>query len=73
LDLAFIDGSHAYDYVKSDTERLLPLLDSKAIVIWHDYCRDWPGVVDHLNDMGRLMPLKHITGTSLVYLDRSER
>jgi predicted O-methyltransferase YrrM len=70
VDLAFIDGSHSYEYVKSDTERLLPLLGGDAVVIWHDYCRSWTGVVKYLNELGRAMPLRHIRGTSVVYLDR---
>ncbi len=71
LDLAFVDGSHSYEYVKNDTERLLPCLAKDGVLIWHDYCRSWPGVVSYLNQLGRSLPLKHVAGTSIVYLERN--
>ena len=67
LDLVFIDGSHSYEYVRSDTERIMPLLGPMAVIIWHDYCRNWPGVVRYLNELGQSYPLLHIAGTNLVF------
>lgn len=37
FDLAFIDGCHAYDYVKSDTEKVLKVMRQGGLVLWHDY------------------------------------
>jgi SAM-dependent methyltransferase len=37
FDLAFIDGCHAYNYVKSDTERVLSVMRPGGIILWHDY------------------------------------
>lgn len=37
VDLALIDGSHLYEHVRADTERLWNLLAPGAIVLWHDY------------------------------------
>ncbi len=37
FDFAFIDGCHAYAYVKSDTEKILPVMRPGGIVVWHDY------------------------------------
>lgn len=37
MDLVFIDGSHAYPYVKSDTENALKMLSANGIILWHDY------------------------------------
>ena len=37
VDFALIDGSHLYEHVRADTERLLSALAPTAIVLWHDY------------------------------------
>ncbi len=37
FDMAFIDGCHAYEYVKSDTENALSVLRPGGLVMWHDY------------------------------------
>lgn len=37
FDLAFIDGCHAYDYVKSDTANVLSVMRPGGVVMWHDY------------------------------------
>jgi predicted O-methyltransferase YrrM len=38
FDVIFIDGSHHYDFVKSDTQNVFQhLLHDNSIVIWHDY------------------------------------
>jgi predicted O-methyltransferase YrrM len=73
IDFIFIDGSHSYDYVKSDTEQALKLLkNKKGVIIWHDYGRRWAGVTRALNELyssdGVSGGLRHIEGTSLVYL-----
>ena len=36
MDLIFIDGCHAYDFVKSDTENAFKMLSEKGVIIWHD-------------------------------------
>ncbi len=38
FDLIFIDGDHKYHAVKSDTQKMFPLLkDENSIIVWHDY------------------------------------
>ena len=37
FDLAFIDGCHAYNYVKSDTQKVLSVMRPGGVVLWHDY------------------------------------
>jgi predicted O-methyltransferase YrrM len=36
VQFAFIDADHRYEGVRSDTEKVLPLLDESACVCWHD-------------------------------------
>ncbi len=65
--LVFVDGSHAYDYVRADSETALRLVRPGGTVVWHDYSV-WPGVtraLDELEDERRL-GLRQIRGTSLV-------
>jgi len=37
VDLALVDGSHLYEHVRADTERLWDALAPGALVLWHDY------------------------------------
>ena len=70
IDWAFIDGSHSYDYVRSDTERLMPLLAEDGVICWHDYRPVWPGVIAWLDEFSEQYPLRRLEGSSLVILDR---
>jgi hypothetical protein len=68
-DLIFVDGSHAYSYVKSDSEKALRMLKPGGIILWHDYhmVRSvLPGVYDALNELSTRYPLKQVSGTSFV-------
>ncbi len=70
-DFVFVDGSHAYDYVRNDTERALELVGVRGMVVWHDY-DEWPGVTRALNeyhrDDVRFRSLVRIRGTTLAVL-----
>ena len=79
IDFVFIDGSHAYEYIKKDSETAfeitkprLPDGQAGATILWHDYNTSWPGVTEALNELYQSDPrfknLHHITGTSLVIL-----
>lgn len=37
MDLVFIDGSHSYKYVRSDTQNAFRMLTDKGVIIWHDF------------------------------------
>lgn len=65
--LVFVDGSHAYDYVKHDTASARQLVQKGGFVLWHDY-GVWSGVTRALEELEATTPigLKHIHGTSLV-------
>ena len=38
FDSALIDGGHQSDVVVSDTQKVLPLVRSGGLVMWHDFC-----------------------------------
>lgn len=73
-DLVFVDGSHAYTYVKSDSEKALRMVRPGGVVLWHDYCgpRRAKGVFRCLNELAARLPLMHLAGTSLVAYRRPE-
>jgi tRNA A58 N-methylase Trm61 len=49
FDLAFIDGAHSYEYVKNDTEVLLPLMNKGGWLIWDDYSFSFPEIIKYVN------------------------
>ncbi len=71
MDLVFVDASHSYDYLMSDSRNALKLLAPAGVVLWHDYAA-WDGVTKALNELWAAVPdfrgLRWIKGTSLVIL-----
>jgi hypothetical protein len=65
-DVVFVDGSHAYSYVMSDTWKAMAMVRPGGVVLWHDYNDANPGVFKALNDLVRSHQLVHLTGTDLV-------
>ena len=68
-DLIFIDGSHAYSYVESDTRKALRMIRPGGVILWHDYRRSFgsaKGVFVFLNTLHRELPLRHLKGTNMV-------
>jgi hypothetical protein len=66
--LVFVDGSHAYEYVKSDTAAAMRMVRRGGVVIWHDY-GIWEGVTNALEEIEQRqhLDLCNIRGTSLVF------
>jgi len=54
LDFVYIDGNHAYDFVKSDIDNFYPLIKSKGVLGGHDFyngfCREHDGVVQAVSE-----------------------
>ena len=74
MDFVFVDASHAYDHVLSDSINALKMLrNGVGIIAWHDY--GWQDVAPALNKLfienGYLRPMRHIQDTSLVYVKLS--
>ena len=69
-DLIFIDGSHAYSYIKSDTNKAMRMIKPGGIILWHDFI--WRGLIDptedvakFLSELAREVSLFHLRDTSL--------
>lgn len=65
-DVVFVDGSHAYSYVVSDSAKALRMVKPGGIVLWHDYNGAKRGVFRALNELSQRLPLMHLRGTELV-------
>ncbi|MBS1950580.1 MAG: hypothetical protein OJF59_000769 [Cytophagales bacterium] len=68
MDLIFVDGSHAYSYVLSDSQKALNMIAPNGIILWHDYRgpQDTEDVFKALNVLAKSKKLVHIKETSLV-------
>jgi hypothetical protein len=72
IELVFVDASHSYEYVTSDSQKALTLLrGGKGIILWHDYGTKWHDVTRALNDLKTGNPafngMRHIRGSSLAF------
>lgn len=68
FDFIFVDASHEYDDVKSDTLKSLEMLKDGGMIVWDDYSPGYPGVYRWLNefkDQGH--NVLNIQGTSLAF------
>lgn len=68
-DLIFIDGSHAYSHVKSDSQKAFRMIKPGGIILWHDYSKslcDVKGVDRALTEIAQDHQLFHIKTTLLV-------
>ncbi len=71
IDLAFIDASHSYSYVRSDTEAALAMLSPSGAIIWDDYTH-YSGIYAYLNELAPTLdaPIFHVLGTRLALYSR---
>jgi len=67
IDLFFIDGSHSYQYVKSDTTNALRCCHSGSAIAWHDYGREQFGVTSFLEELAEQMDIYVVPGGSLAF------
>lgn len=70
-DLVFVDADHRREAAAHDTDVALDMVSDDGLVLWHDYS-NWGwftgdcGVPEVLNDLGRRLPLAHLTGSNIV-------
>jgi predicted O-methyltransferase YrrM len=71
IDLAFIDGSHNYEYVKNDTRKVMAMMAPGGVVLWHDYHPQYPDVAQYLEESPSNR--YHLETTSLVAMRNGAR
>ena len=73
MDLVYIDASHSYSYVKSDTEAALRMLAPRGPIVWDDYTY-YPGLYAYLNELARRVerPVLHILDTRLAVYSEAD-
>ena len=71
MDLIYIDASHSYSYVRSDSEVALKMLSDGGTIVWDDYTH-YPGIYAYLNRLSPTLdtPVAHILGTRLAIYTR---
>jgi predicted O-methyltransferase YrrM len=68
IDLFFIDGSHSYEYVRSDTLNALKCCHPGSVVAWHDFGRSGVnGVSRWLSELSKELPIYCVPGGSLAF------
>ena len=67
IDLFFIDGSHSYEYVKTDTQNALKCCHPGSAIAWHDYGRSQFGVTRYLNELASEMEIYVVPCGSLAF------
>jgi len=65
MDLVFVDGSHAREYVRSDSALARAMARPGGWIVWHDY-GVWPDVAAVLDELAGEMPLVRLEATTLV-------
>jgi predicted O-methyltransferase YrrM len=63
IDFVFVDGSHSYEYVLSDSDAALRMLSGSGLVVWDDCDMANPGVVRALIEVSREIPVRRIHAT----------
>lgn len=67
FSIAFIDGGHDYETVKSDTENCISFIKKPGIILWHDYDVTNP-VGKYLHSISKKYDIKWIENTRLCIL-----
>jgi predicted O-methyltransferase YrrM len=73
MDLVFVDASHSYTYVKSDSENAFKMLSRHGTIVWDDYTH-YPGIYAYLNEIAPDLdePIMYIRGTRLAVYSRRQ-
>lgn len=65
FDFVYIDGDHTTKGLMNDTYKVLPNMNPKGIVVWHDY-NNVDDVTKFLDDLSDTFKLVNIEGTHFV-------
>ncbi len=69
VDFFFIDGSHSYEYVRSDTLNALKCCHAGSVIAWHDFGRGLvPGVSKWILELSKTRIIYCVPGGSLAFM-----
>lgn len=68
MDFVFVDAAHDYIHGKSDSRTALRLVRPGGLIFWHDFCANWPGLVQAIVEITRGQPLRRIADTRVAVL-----
>ena len=73
MDLVYVDASHSYSYVRSDTEAALGMLSDGGTIVWDDYTY-YSGIWTYLNELAPALdrPIYHLRDTRLALYSRRD-
>ena len=70
FDFVFIDGSHTYQYIRSNTIRCAEAAAGRAAFFWHDFDYCHYDVVRYLTEMASAgLPVRRIASTNMAMMD----
>jgi hypothetical protein len=74
VELGFIDGAHALEYVRNDTEKMAIMMAERGLVFWHDYGGkgSFRPLAQYLESLADRIAIYRIAGTSLAWSSASE-
>lgn len=72
IELGFIDGAHAEEFVRNDTQKMAIMMSSRGYVFWHDY--GGRGSFQALSKYLESLPIEifRVPGTSLAWAPARE-
>lgn len=70
VDLVYVDASHHYVDVLTDSFRALELIGDSGVVLWDDYQAAQPGVVRAINEIGLETEVYRLAGSRLAVHQR---
>lgn len=66
VDLAFIDGCHDFDFVVSDTRKVIQIANPGCFILWHDFhlelSQEYDWIFSVCSAVGHLLRKKEING-----------
>jgi hypothetical protein len=69
-DFLFIDGSHTFQYIRSDTIRSAEAAAERATIVWHDFDDTHYDVLCYLTHLVNAgLPVRHIESTFMAMMD----
>jgi Methyltransferase domain len=73
IDFVYVDGAHAYEYVKSDTANALRMLSATGTIAWDDYSTG-PGVFQAMLEVAPQLdgPVYHLIDTRMAIFSRRD-